>query len=417
MTETDGTRDGRVPGGATPDGDGPSTWNRPTWASLSGDGDGPAPSGQGGTPAAGTAAAPMPTRRQIRTGAIPVVPAPTATPAAPVSAAAPTAPVSAPTAPVAATQAASATPGDGSRAGWTHPNLVGRDGGDAPGPSPTAAPGGMAAPGSAAGFGTPAAGSVPTSGSVPASGVPAPGTPAGPVPGDDSGAGGSGGGTPDDGTDDEPRRRRWPLVVAVVAAVVVVGGGVTAYALTRDDAPPAAAPADVVLPSPTATVEPAARPATSAFATALPATVLQYALASSADDAAWLGQGAIEAYTETYTDGGAGQVTVQAGQWETPEEADAVLEGLAAALPAAPDADADADASTATASATAGAGSTGPAVLSSGEVTVDGTAVGTVTVVDAGDGTGVALWRNGSAVFLVTGPAADIANLYAAYPL
>ncbi|MFF1528055.1 hypothetical protein [Cellulomonas sp. NPDC058312] len=389
MTDTDGTHDGRGPGGTTPEG--PSTWNRPTWARLSGDADSPppvaaAPTTPAPTPPAPTTpapaapapglAAPMPTRRQIRTGAIPVVPAPPATPAAsPAPAASPV--PGAPTAPAAAPAASADRPGEEPRAGWTHPNLVGREPG-------------LAAPSSA---------------------VPGPG----PVPGDDADAGGPGDGTP--GLQDEPRRRRWPLVVALVAAVVVVGGGVAGYVLTREDAPGAAAPADVVLPSPTATVEPAARPATTAFATALPATVLQYALASSADDVAWLGQGAIEAYTETYSDGGAGQVTVQAGQWETPEEADAVLAGLAAALPTAPTADADGDPSTATTSATAGAGSTAPAVLSSGEVTVDGTAVGTVTVVDAGDGTGVALWRNGSAVFLVTGPAADIANLYAAYPL
>lgn len=51
------------------------------------------------------------------------------------------------------------------------------------------------------------------------------------------------------------------------------------------------------------------------------------------------------------------------------------------------------------------------------EVLVGGQATGTVTVVDVGDGTGVAAWSNGTTVFRVAGPAADIRNLYAAYPL
>lgn len=223
--------------------------------------------------------------------------------------------------------------------------------------------------------------------------------------------------------DDTPRdddaapargRRRWVLAGAVVAAVLVLGGAGTAWFLTRDDGGTAAAPPDVVLPSPTASVAPVARTATTAFASALPTTLLQYALATSADDEAWLAQDAIEAYTETYTDGAAGTVTVQAGQWEAPEEAAAVLATVTGTLPTAAEGATDAAGDATTDGATAAAG---PAVLLQGEVLVGGAPAGTVTVVDAGDGTGVAAWSNGTTVFVVQGPAADIRNLYAAYPL
>lgn len=236
-------------------------------------------------------------------------------------------------------------------------------------------------------------------------------------------------GTPEapagDGADDAPARsgRRRALVIgAVVAGVVLVGGGIAAALLLGGgDDEPAAGPAPVVtLPSPTTTQTPVAREADTPFAAALPTTLLQYALTESAPDDEWLGADALEAWSETYSDGGSGTVTVRAGQWETAEEAAAVLAGLRDALPAGAD-DASGDDATATAPATdapsAGATGDGPAVLLADDVVVDGEPVGEVTVVDAGDGTGVAVWSNGTAVFRLTGPAADIRNLYAAYPL
>jgi hypothetical protein len=222
----------------------------------------------------------------------------------------------------------------------------------------------------------------------------------------------------EDGAVDGPRRgrRRGLVIGAVVAAIVLVGGGLTAFFLLRDADTTVAAPDDVVLPSPTATVAPVARTATTPFASSLPATVLQYALASSADDPELLGQNALEAYTETYTDGGSATVTVQAAQFETPEEAAGALAGLTAALPAAADPAVTADpAGTTDPAATPAAGA--PVVLLQDEVLVGGQPTGTVTVVDAGDGTGVAAWSNGTTVFRIAGPSADIRNLYAAYPL
>jgi hypothetical protein len=205
------------------------------------------------------------------------------------------------------------------------------------------------------------------------------------------------------------RRRGWLIAGAVsLAVVLLVAGGGTAWLLLRDDdaTTPQTGPV-VEQPLPTSTVAPVERPATTAFATALPTTLLQYALAASADDPVWSAGGALEAYAESYTDGASGTVAVQAGQWETPEQAAAFLAALTAALPAAGEAPADG------ATATAG----GPAVLLQEDVLVDGQPTGAVTVVDAGDGTGVAVWSNGTTVFRLTGPAADIRNLYAAYPL
>ena len=50
-------------------------------------------------------------------------------------------------------------------------------------------------------------------------------------------------------------------------------------------------------------------------------------------------------------------------------------------------------------------------------MTAGGAPTGTYTIADAGDGTGVAVWTNGTAVFRLVAPLADILNAYAAYPL
>jgi len=213
--------------------------------------------------------------------------------------------------------------------------------------------------------------------------------------------------------DDDRKRPAWLLPVIIGVIVVVVLGIIAAILATRgseEEAPPAVA-STVQLASPTPTVDPVARAATTPFATALPASVLQYALATSADNAEWVAAGALEAYTETYTDGAAGTVTVNAGQWETAPEATAFAASIVASLPAAPAAGATEPA--ATASAEPGA----PTFPQSGDVSAGGAAVGTYTIVDAGDGTGVAVWTNGSSVFQVTAPLADIVDVYSAYPL
>ncbi|WP_456787783.1 hypothetical protein [Cellulomonas sp. P5_C5] len=200
-------------------------------------------------------------------------------------------------------------------------------------------------------------------------------------------------------------RPRWLIpgiigVVVLVVAAIVIGIVVSSGDETADGSPAVAT--TILLPSPTPTVEPVARTATSAFAVALPTSVLQYALATSAPDAEWQAAGAVEAYTETYTDGGSGTVTVRSGQWETNEEANAFAATLFAALPVAP---------------SPSASPSGPALPQTGEVTAAGAVAGTYSIADAGDGTGVAVWTNGTTVFQVTAPVEDIVNVYNAFPL
>lgn len=240
---------------------------------------------------------------------------------------------------------------------------------------------------------------------------PAPGHPAGagaPLPAGDARPG------PDDAgpsVDADARRRKLLLIGGAVVAALVLAGVLIAVLTGGDDEPGAAPAAETVtLGSPTPTAQPVARTSTTAFAAALPVSVLQYALASSGPEDAWTAAGALEAYTETYTDGGTAQVVVQSGQWETPEEAAAQLAALAATLPAGIPADASA-------SPSPGA-TTAPAPLpQTGEVVVDGQPVGTFTIVDAGDGSGIALWSNGTTVFRATGPVEQIRDVYAAFPL
>ena len=271
-------------------------------------------------------------------------------------------------------------------------------GATAPTHRPAATPQGATAP-VAGGW----AGQAGTQGAAPSATEPARAT-----PGDGDGPdGGAPGGRP-----------AWVLPVAIGAAVLVVVGVVVGILVARvGDDGPAPAASTVVLPVPTPAVEPAARAATTAFASALPTTVLQYALEASQDDAEWLGAGALEAYTETFTDGDGGTLTVRAAQLETTQEATALLQGLTAALPvAAPDA--GAPTSTQTADADADADADAQVELpQSGDVEVGGAVVGTYTVVDAGDGTGVAVWQNGTAVFQLTAPLADVVDAYSAYGL
>ncbi|GIG32142.1 hypothetical protein [Cellulomonas oligotrophica] len=269
-------------------------------------------------------------------------------------------------------------------------------------PGAGAPPAGPPRHASAGGHATPAHGlpasaaaraSTPPASTPPASTPPASVPPAGPA-----------------GTDETSRRPRWLVPVVVAGAVVVVGGvvaGVLAGQGAFTPAAPSPSTSTVVLASPTSTVDPVGRDATTAFASALPGTVLQYAVASSEEDAERVADGALEAWLETWTDGGDATLTVRAGQWETAEEAAAVADAVAQALPEAEAPD-----------GTPSAGSTaGPALPATGDVLVDGETVGTYTVVDAGDGTGVAVWSNGTAVLEITGPVGQILDLYAAFPL
>ena len=211
-------------------------------------------------------------------------------------------------------------------------------------------------------------------------------------------------------------RPAWVLPVAIVAAVVVVAAIVVGVVLSQRSGKgtatqqPATA-TTVRMPSPTPTVAPVARQATSAFDKALPASVLQYALATSVADTAWQNAGAVEAWEETFTDGKAGTLKLRAGQWESADQAKAFAATLVTAV--AKPAPTSSAAPTPSSSATAG-----PAGLPrSGDVTAGGATVGTYTVVDSGDGTGTAVWTNGQSVFMVVAPIAEAYAAYTAFPL
>ena len=133
--------------------------------------------------------------------------------------------------------------------------------------------------------------------------------------------------------------------------------------------------------------------------------MLQYAWGSVAPDDTWRASGALEAYDVVYTDGGSGKVTVRAGQWRSAAEVATVRTALVADLTS--------KAATPTATPTASAAPTG----GTGDVTVAGATVGTWTIVPGAGGSGTVVWSNGTALFEATAPTAELANLYAAFPL
>lgn len=226
-----------------------------------------------------------------------------------------------------------------------------------------------------------------------------------------------GSGGPGAGGSEGKKRPRWVLPVAIGGGLLVVAGVVVGVLLVNDTTPEAQEPLPaetVVLPSPTASVEPVAREATTAFATALPTTVLQYALQSSAPEPAWVQAGALEAYIESFGDGADGTFTVRSGQWAENQEAADFYAARVAELPK-PAAGAGAD-------ATPQPGETATVapedvLPQAGTVRVDGERVGDYRVVDLGDGTGVAIWRNSTAVFRAEGPVEDVLNFYRAFPM
>ncbi|MCL2089904.1 MAG: hypothetical protein FWH11_01545 [Micrococcales bacterium] len=171
-------------------------------------------------------------------------------------------------------------------------------------------------------------------------------------------------------------------VVVAVAAWFVVGGRDTLTAATER------------VPSPTPTLSPAPR-STLPFATVLPSTVLQYALLASADNGEWLAVGALEAYLEEFGDGGSSTFTLRAGQWATVDEAATAFDGF-------------------TAGATLLAGGT---LRPTGSILADGVEVGTYLVADIGGGNATVTWANSTAVLQLTGPVAEVEQVFRAFPV
>ncbi|ROS76667.1 hypothetical protein [Cellulomonas sp. PhB143] len=194
------------------------------------------------------------------------------------------------------------------------------------------------------------------------------------------------------------RRRRLVVLGGLVVAVLVVLALLAlvwpGFATSDDEAAPA--PAVTVTPSaaPTPAISPAARAEDdTALALALPDHVLRFALVSEGDSTAFDEQDPHEAWRVVYADGegsGAAKVTVDVGQWTDEDDAADAYEAATASL--------------------------GDPV-GSGDVLVGQDVAGTYVRVDDGSGTSTVVWRNGTVVLRASGPSADMADVYAAYPL
>jgi hypothetical protein len=218
--------------------------------------------------------------------------------------------------------------------------------------------------------------------------------------GPDHEAGGPPGATP---ATVPPARRsgRPPLWLLILVGVLIVAAIVTAIALSQNGGaepePTQAAqepPPDVVvtLPVPTPTIEPVPREPGTAFFQALPSTVLAYALTAAGPDPGLVATGALEGYTLTYSDGGSTQLVVLAGQWATPEGANAALDAVIAR-------------------------ETPNGTPEQGAVTVDGTDVGRYFMLTRPDGTGSVWWTNQSVLLQVDGPPEALSDVFTAFPL
>lgn len=191
------------------------------------------------------------------------------------------------------------------------------------------------------------------------------------------------------------RRRRLVvglLALLVVGSIVMMAAFVwPGFAYSGDGA--ATPEQTVTAQSPTPTASPIARAEGTAFAKALPASVLRFALTAEAAEPTWSDAGALEAYRLTYADGptaSATAITVTAGQWPT-----------------------DDDATTAAADLVAAAGEPS----STGDVEVGDAVGGEFSVIPGDADTATIIWRNGTAVLRATGPADAVRQLYDAYPM
>jgi hypothetical protein len=192
------------------------------------------------------------------------------------------------------------------------------------------------------------------------------------------------------------------LFLLVGVLVVAVAGAATWWFVFRNT--PVSTPTVTIerQPLPTPTIPAVPRPADTAFTRALPTSVLQYAVVSSAAEPSWTDLGALEAYVEELSDGGDGTLVLRAGQWATPEEV-----GVAFAQITQPPAETD---PTATSTGTGGTPRTG-------KVQVGGVEVGHFVILDAGDGNGSITWSNNTSIFQLTGTAAEAVRAYKAFPM
>lgn len=204
------------------------------------------------------------------------------------------------------------------------------------------------------------------------------------------------GARPAAGSSDAPpgggRTRRWlvgPAAALVLAAVVVL----TVLQLERPDPGPAPAPTTITLPVPTPAIDPVERDTSTPLLTALPGTVLGYAVVDQVADVPLSGLGALEAWQLTYS-GADEPVVLHVGQWATPEEAAAAMAAVVGSV----------DPSTVT-------------VNREETVLAGGSPAGTLVIRTADGGAAQAMWTNGTVLFVADGPPTSVDDFYDAYPL
>jgi len=191
----------------------------------------------------------------------------------------------------------------------------------------------------------------------------------------------------------QPWWRTVPLWGWIVAGVVVVGGAVTGILAGTGAFTPAPLPTPpaetVTAAPPTPTVAPVEREGEpTAFSAALPDTVLDLALADFTPGSILDENLPLESYTLVYSDGGTRSVTVYAAQFADVEKAQAAYAGVEEGA-------------------------------ETGEVTAGGTVVGEWVFADmhAATNAPAIMWRNTTAVFVVSGEEALVRDVFTAFPL
>lgn len=244
-----------------------------------------------------------------------------------------------------------------------------------------------------------------------------------------------GGGDDGDGSGEDEARlpfwRRMPVWLLVVIGVVLVGIIVAVVLLlTRPGPAEEVDPEVITLPLPTPTIDPIEREAGTPFFESLPSTVLVWALAEYGEDEEMLIAGAVEGYRLTYSDGERA-LTVLAGQWPTSDAAEAAFERLleqSGDLVDGEEGEGDTDgADDAGASEGDAEGEDGTeddaqdgvATIEpeEGIVEVDGEQVGRYVLRPAPYGAGELWWTNQSVLIRLQGPAEEIRDVFAAFPL
>ena len=194
---------------------------------------------------------------------------------------------------------------------------------------------------------------------------------------------------------DAKRSHKVPLWAWILGGVVVAAGIVVAIlagsgAFSAPEPLPTPPAETITAPPPSPRAEPVAREGEpTAFSAALPDTVLDLSLADFAPGGRFDETRALESFSLAYSDGAARSVALEAGQFEDPEAATRAFTRLV--------------------------GDQSP--VESGEVNAGGVAVGEFAQLVADDGSTVLVWRNTTAVFILSGEEALVRDVFTAFPL